>query len=310
MTGRRPLRVLLTGAGGQVGTALAALGAADFDVHGLDRRALDIADADAVARRLDAAAPDMVVNCAAYTAVDRAEDEPQRAFRANAEAVGLLGRRCAERGIGIVHLSTDYVFDGAKTAPYAEDDAPNPLGVYGASKLAGEQALRAAAPRHVILRVAWVFGTLGRSFVDAIVRNAAERDELRVVDDQIGAPSPAQEIARTLRGIALRVEDLNAWGTYHFSTAPALSWCAFAREIVAAGHACGLLRRCPAVRPITSGEWPAKAARPLNSRLDAGKLQAAFGLAPPPWRDALARYLATLARGAAATPAAGSPRRG
>ena len=298
------MRILLTGAGGQVGTALAALGDADFKVRGCDRRALDIASADAVARQLDAAMPDMVVNCAAYTAVDRAEDEPQHAFRANAEAVGLLGRCCAERGIGIVHVSTDYVFDGSKLTPYAEDDAPNPLGVYGASKLAGEDALRDAAPQHVILRVAWVFGTLGRSFVDAILRHAAERDALRVVDDQIGAPSPAQEIARALRSIALRAGELDAWGTYHFSTAPALSWCAFAREIVAAGHACGLLRRQPEVHPIASSEWPAKAARPLNSRLDAAKLEAVFGLAPPPWRDALEGYVRTLARGAAAASSA------
>ena len=291
------MKVLLTGAAGQVGCEIAKLGDSAFKVHGFDRAALDVADPAQVAQRLDEVAPALVVNCAAYTAVDRAEDEPEAAHRANAEAPGVLGAACRARGIGVVHLSTDYVFDGAKPSAYHEEDLARPLGVYGATKLAGEEALRAANPRHIVLRVSWVFGRLGRSFVDTILRLARERPELAVVDDQVGAPSPAMTIAEAVRTIALAVAGReDAWGTYHFSTTPALSWCAFARAIVAAGTETGLLESAPAIRAITSDEWPAKAPRPRNSRLDACRLQAVFGIAPTPWQGALRDYIAALAR--------------
>ena len=289
------MKALVAGAGGQVGVEMTRLDAPDFRVSGLDRAALDIADAAQVARALDLHAPDIVINCAAYTAVDRAEDDSAQAFAVNAEAVGRLGACCAARGVGIVHFSTDYVFDGEKTGAYAEDDAPRPLGVYGASKLAGEEALREAAPRHVILRVSWVFGRLRRSFVDTILRLAREREELTVVDDQVGAPSPASAIAETVRRMAfplLERDDL--WGTYHFSTTPAVSWCGFAREIVREAVAAGRLPAAPPVRPIGADEWPSRAARPRNSRLDASRLRRSFGIDPPGWRPALREYLESL----------------
>lgn len=290
------MKVLVTGAAGQVGSEVAKLRTGTFDVQAFDRAALDISNPEDVARRLDEAMPDVLVNCAAYTAVDKAEDEPALARRANVDAPAALGRACAARGVAIVHLSTDYVFDGAKDGAYSEDDVANPLGVYGATKLAGEEALRTVAPRHVILRVSWVFGRLGRSFVDTILRLASEREELSVVDDQIGSPSPAVAIAKTIRTIvqALATRE-DPWGTYHFSTMPALSWCAFARAIVVAATEAGLLERSPTIRAIATEDWPAKAARPRNSRLDASKLAATFGIEPPRWEGALRDYIRTLA---------------
>lgn len=289
------MRILLTGADGQVGSEVALLADEAFDVRAYSRRALDITSAASIDRRFDEAMPDMVVNCAAYTAVDRAEDEAKLAHAVNAHALGLLGRACADRGIGIIHLSTDYVFDGRKPTPYVEDDPPNPLGVYGASKLAGEEQLRAATDRHIILRVSWVFGRLGRSFVDTILRLARTRETLTVVDDQIGAPSPAAAIADAVRRIAAAVCATEMhWGTYHFSTTPPLSWCAFARRIVAAGVEAGLLEKAPEIQPITTADWPAKAARPLNSRLDSTKLARTFGYEPQPWEGHLLEYIRTL----------------
>jgi len=196
------MKVLITGSQGQVGSEVARLSDNQFRATAFDRRSLDITNGNQVRRRLDAVRPDFVVNCAAYTAVDRAEDEPELAHAVNAEAVHLLGTACAERGISVIHLSTDYVFDGRKSDPYVEEDSPNPLGTYGASKLSGEELLRAVHDRHVILRVSWVFGRLGRSFVDTILRLARERDELTVVDDQVGAPAPATAIAHAVRQIA------------------------------------------------------------------------------------------------------------
>ena len=229
------MKVLVTGSQGQVGSEMAKLGDADFRVSAFDRLGLDITNRDQIERRLDETDPDLVVNCAAYTAVDRAEDEPALAHLVNADAVGRLGDACAGRGIGTIHLSTDYVFDGCEDGPYLENDAPNPLGVYGASKLVGENHLRDATERHIILRVSWVFGRLGRSFVDTMLRLGHERDELTVVDDQIGAPSPATVIAQAIQRIAETLSSRDdAWGTYHFSTTPAVSWYAFARCIVAA----------------------------------------------------------------------------
>jgi len=285
-------RILVTGADGQVGTEMVRLADAEFRVVGLTRGDLDIAERDAITRCLDDHEPDLLVNCAAYTAVDQAEDEPDLAYRVNADAVGWLGEACDSRGVGVIHFSTDYVFDGTKHEAYVEDDIPNPLNVYGASKLEGEDRLRAATDRHLILRVSWVFGRIGRSFVDTILRLARERTELRVVDDQVGAPSPADAIAATVRSIAERREDLeDAWGTYHFSTVPAVSWCGFAREIVVMAMDAGILAALPRVRGIATNEWPSKAPRPPSSRLCAAKLRTFLGVAPPVWRASLEQYL-------------------
>ena len=286
------MKILVTGANGQVGTELVRLTDAEFQVAGLTRGDLDITDRDAIARRLDEYEPDFVVNCAAYTAVDRAEDEPDLAHRVNADAVGWLGEACDARRVGVIHFSTDYVFDGTKDGPYTEDDPPNPLNVYGVSKLWGENGLRAATDRHLILRVSWVFGRIGRSFVDTILRLAREQDELTVVDDQVGAPAPADVLAATVRSIAEHAGGLeDAWGTYHFSTVPVVSWCGFAREIVATARTRGILAALPRVRGITTDEWPSKARRPLNSRLCGARLTASLGVAPSTWRASLRGYL-------------------
>ena len=291
------MKILVTGADGQVGTEMVRLADDEFQVAGLTRGDLDITDRDAIARRLDEYEPDFLVNCAAYTAVDRAEDEPDLAYRVNADAVGWLGEACDTRGVGVIHFSTDYVFDGTKDGPYIEEDTPNPLNVYGASKLEGEDRLRAATDRHLILRVSWVFGRIGRSFVDTILRLARERDELTVVDDQIGAPSPADTIAAAVRSIAEHPRGLeDAWGTYHFSTVPVVSWCGFAREIVATARAQGILAALPRVRGITTEEWPSKARRPLNSRLCGARLTASFGITPATWRANLRGYLDEVGR--------------
>ena len=287
--------ILVTGSQGQVGSEIVRLASDGFEVHAFDRQALDITDRAAINRRLDEVEPDIVVNCAAYTAVDRAEDEADLALAVNAHGVRLLGDSCRERGVGVLHLSTDYVFDGCKRDPYLEDDPANPLGVYGASKLAGEELLRAANHRHIILRVSWVFGRLGRSFVDTILRLAQEREVLSVVDDQVGAPSPAPAIARAVRTIAqTAVRSQTDWGTYHFTSTPALSWCAFAREIVSVGTACGVLPSAPRVTPISSDDWPSKVERPRNSRLDGSKTAAAFAYAPESWRTHLQDYVQSL----------------
>ncbi|MDE0421136.1 MAG: dTDP-4-dehydrorhamnose reductase [Gammaproteobacteria bacterium] len=285
------MRILVTGADGQVGTELVRLADDGLQVVGLTRCDLDITDRRAIAFRLDEHKPDLLVNCAAYTAVDRAEDEAALAYRVNADAVGWLGEACDDRGVGVVHFSTDYVFDGTKEGSYTEDDIPNPLNVYGASKLEGENRLREATNRHLILRVSWVFGRIGRSFVDTILRLARERGELTVVDDQIGAPSPADAIARTIRAIAEHPGLDDAWGTYHLSSTPTVSWCGFAREIVAMATGLGVLPTVPRVRGVATEHSSSRARRPLNSRLCGAKLTNALGIAPSTWRTGLREYL-------------------
>ena len=288
------MNILLTGAAGQVGSEVVQLHDDGFQVAAFGRDEVDIANAQDVERALDRTQPDLLVNCAAYTAVDRAEDERELAHRINAEAVALIGRLCAARNVGVLHLSTDYVFDGQKDGAYAEDDPPAPLGAYGETKRAGEAALRTANERHLILRLSWVFGRLGRSFVDTILRLARERTELTVVDDQVGSPSPAADIAAAIRTMALASQRKNVWGTYHFAARPMLSWCAFARRIVALGQELGVLSSAPTVRAIATSEWPTKATRPLNSQLDAAKLEAVFGIASKPWEPRLRDYLRLL----------------
>ncbi|MYE24929.1 MAG: dTDP-4-dehydrorhamnose reductase [Gammaproteobacteria bacterium] len=289
------MKVLVTGAAGQVGSELSRLGTKAFQPIGLSRDDLDITDAAAVARTVERIQPQAVVNCAAYTAVDRAENDEKTAHAVNVEAVANLAAACANFSAALVHLSTDYVFDGKSSAPYREDDPTGPLGVYGRTKELGERAVRAGAPRHIILRVSWVFGTLGTSFVDTMLRLARKRPELTVVDDQIGAPAPAKAVAETLRTICLGTanrEDL--WGTYHFSAEPTVSWCGFAGQIVKEAERLGLIEQAPEVRAIPTTEYPTPAMRPLNSRLNATHLARTFGIQPPDWRPHLRAYLKSL----------------
>ncbi|MEP7043243.1 MAG: dTDP-4-dehydrorhamnose reductase [Dokdonella sp.] len=307
------MRILLTGATGQVGfellAALAPLGeviAATRDGRLADTGACvraDLADAGSLAAALDAASADLVVNAAAYTAVDRAEDEPELADRINHRAVGEIGAWAARNGACVVHYSTDYVFDGTGTHPYREDDATAPLGVYGRSKLAGEQALQASGAAHLVLRTAWVYAGRGTNFLRTMLRLAGEREELRVVADQVGAPTPARWIAEATAAVLLHWCDGDASmrrsldGIYHLVAAGRASWFDFAGAIMQEAHACGLLARMPRVLPIATADYPTRALRPACALLDCGKLGRAFGLQLPEWQDGLREVLRSLPAG-------------
>ena len=282
------MNILLTGKNGQVGWELARtllpLGHVTACGHG----ELELADAAAVRRKLDEVRPDVIVNAAAYTAVDKAESEPELAEAVNAAAPALLAQEAARRGALLIHYSTDYVYDGAKAAPYVETDPTGPLGAYGRSKLAGEEGIRAAGCDHLIFRTSWVYSARGANFLRTILRVAAEREELRVVADQIGAPTWARLIAEaTAHALRQAMQERSggkfASGVFHLAAAGETSWHGFASAIVAGRG--GL--RVKAVTPITTAEYPLPAPRPANSRLDTGAFRARFGLALPDWRDCL-----------------------
>ena len=293
------MKLLVLGGNGQVGhellRALASLGDVVATTRSgalPDGRACERADFDAPATLpglIERIAPDIVVNAAAYTAVDKAETDIEAAFRANAEAPGILARTSAARGIPFVHYSTDYVFDGQGTRPYREDDPVAPLGVYGASKRAGEQAVIDAGGRHLIFRTAWVYGSHGHNFMRTMLRLGADRDRLRVVADQIGTPTPAALIADVTAGILAQSND--ASGIWHLTATGATSWHGFAEAIFADAHARGLLARVPEVEPIATADYPTPARRPAYSCLDTTRLRADFGVALPDWRAALGGVL-------------------
>lgn len=290
-----PHRVLVTAAHGQLGSDILRRAAhfPQLRVIGMDRAALDIADAASVAGAFAAVRPALVVNAAAYTAVDRAEAERDAAFAVNAQGVRNLAVACRERGVPLLHVSTDYVFDGSKAVPWLPGDAPGPLGVYGASKLAGEEALREALPQHVILRTSWVFGEQGNNFVRTMLRLGRERDSLRVVADQHGGPTWSGHLADALLQLAARHCGQGGlpWGTGHYCGQPYTSWHGFAQVIFAEAVAAGLLPRAPRVDAIASHEYPTPARRPHNSRLDMTETCARWQLPAPDWREGLRHVL-------------------
>jgi dTDP-4-dehydrorhamnose reductase len=282
------MKILVFGAGGQIGREVCrAAWPPRYAILPLDRKAVDITKSAAVSAMLDRETPDLAINLAAFTAVDRAESEPEAAWAVNCAGAAHIAAACDESATPLIHLSTDYVFDGRKTEPYREEDAVGPLGVYGRSKEAGERAVRAAATRHVILRTAWVFGAYGANFVKTMLRLAAQRPVLRVVADQRGCPTAATDIAAALMVIAEYIEKSEAkWGTYHFVGAGAASWHGFAEAIF---HlAAPQLAARPQVEPISTDQYPTPARRPMNSVLDCRKIAEAFGIRPPPWRAGLA----------------------
>ncbi|MGN7725931.1 dTDP-4-dehydrorhamnose reductase [Luteimonas sp. 22616] len=297
------MRILLLGGNGQVGTelrrSLASLGKVVVATrNGLlaDGSACEIADFDrpeGLPALVDRVAPDVVVNAAAYTAVDRAETEPEAALRANAMAPAAIAAACASRDALLVHYSTDYVFDGTSTQPYREEDPTSPLGVYGASKLAGEVAIRDSGARHMIFRTSWVYAAHGRNFLLTMLRLAAERDELRVVADQVGSPTSAAHIADATA--AILAQHARSGGLWHLTCTGQTSWHGFAEAIMAGAVERGLLDKAPRVLPISTSDYPTPAARPAFSVLDNGRLQSDFGLHGPDWRDALTQVLDTLA---------------
>ena len=283
------MKILLTGSKGQVGSALVPALAPLGEVSAFDRQALDLLDLQSIKNTVARVKPDIIVNAAAYTAVDRAEREQDMAFAVNARAVENLAREAKSMDALLVHFSTDYVFDGEKPAPYVETDAPNPLGVYGQSKLDGERAIAASGCRHFIFRTSWVYGPAGRNFVHAIVAAAKTKPELRVVDDQRGAPTSSQAIAGAVAHVLARVDvSKTPGGLYHLSAAGATTWHGFAAEIL---QAKGLSIPLVAIR---SDEYPVAAKRPKNSLLDNSKIRAAFGVAMPDWRQSLAAVLAAI----------------
>jgi dTDP-4-dehydrorhamnose reductase len=286
------MTVLITGANGQVGFELVRR-AGELRVVGLNRAALDITDQGAVLRAIDTYSASVLINAAAYTAVDRAELEPERAFAVNRDGVVALARACRDARIPMMHLSTDYIFDGSDIAPYRVDAAASPLGVYGRSKWDGEEAIRTTLASHLILRVAWVFGVHGTNFVRTVLRLARERKELRVVADQRGAPTPASAIAETLLALSRRFlsgEHL-PWGTWHYVGQPAVSWHVFAQVIIDEAFDLGLIESKPLVSAIATIDYPTPARRPANSVLDISSSCEVLGLAPPDWRSGLREIL-------------------
>ena len=283
------MRLLVFGHTGQVARELARACPADWQMQTLNRTDADLSDPEACARMVQASTADVVINAAAYTAVDRAETEPELAQVINAEAPAAMAKAAADRGVPLIHLSTDYVFDGSGATARVPDAAVGPLGAYGRSKLAGEIAVRTAGGVSAILRTSWVFSAHGGNFVKTMLRLGAARDEISVVADQIGGPTPASAIAEAVLTIARRLHEGSApGGTWHFSGAPDVSWADFARAILAqAGLAC-------TVRDIATSAYPTPARRPANSRLDSTSFAATFGVARPDWRVGLAQVVREL----------------
>jgi len=281
-------RILVTGRSGQVACSLAERNSGHELIFAA-RPHFDLADAGSIAATIDDVKPDVIISAAAYTAVDKAEEEPEIAMRINGEAPGLIGAAAARLGIPVLHLSTDYVFDGRLDRRYRPGDPVSPLGIYGQSKWAGEQALAASGAAHAIIRTAWVYSPFGANFVKTMLRLATDREEISVVSDQIGCPTSALDIA----GMLLRIVEswneepgLGLGQIYHFCGAGETSWAGFAREIFAQSES----RGGPAARvnDIATADYPTLAQRPANSRMDCSRLREVFGIVPLPWRDALA----------------------
>src|SRR5438067_5688830 len=285
------MKLLVLGSAGQIGHELCRFAwPADYRVAGFDRAEVDVTDQDAVTAAVNRERPGIVINAAAYTAVDRAESEPDAAWAGNCAGAGYLAAACHANGIPLIHISTDYVFDGRKKGPYREDDPVNPLGVYGRSKEAGDRAVRQALAEHVILRTAWVYSAHGHNFVRTMLRLASERPVLRVVADQIGSPTSGADAARAIAAIVQRIAaGDDHWGTYNFASAGAVSWHGFAQAIF--DLAAPWRGPPPTVEAITTADYPTPACRPANSVLDCGRIAEVFGIAPRLWRDALAEVI-------------------
>jgi dTDP-4-dehydrorhamnose reductase len=290
------MRLLVAGASGQLAHALVerSRGRAGLVVSAIGRPELDLLDRASIARAVASTRPDVVINAAAYTAVDKAESDAAAAFALNRDAAGALAAAAADAGRSIVHVSTDYVFDGRKESAYTEEDATNPMGVYGRSKLEGETAVAAANPRHVILRTAWLYSAHGHNFLKTMLRLARERPELRVVADQRGNPTFVPHLADAILAIAAQIGGgQQPWGIYHATAGGETTWHGFASAIIAAAGPLGV-PQVP-VLPITTAEYPLPARRPANSCLDCGKLERVFGLRLPPWQQGLTECIAALA---------------
>ena len=287
------MRLLVTGANGQVGWELRQSLAPLGEVIALDRAACDLARPAEAARILREATPDIIVNAAAYTAVDRAEQEEELATLINGTAVGEIAQAARQLGALLIHYSTDYVFDGRKDAPYAEDDVPHPISAYGRSKLAGERAIAQCGGRYLIVRTSWIYAARGHNFLKTVLRLARERDELRIVDDQIGAPTWARDLAAATAAMTRQArqeiarDDFES-GLFHVTGSGATSWFVFAQAVVKQAEQYGLLARKSKIVPIASSEYPVAATRPKNSRLSGARARHRFQIALPEWEQSLA----------------------
>ncbi len=290
--GTAPLKILISGKTGQVALELQKHLGGLGELIVLGRNDLDLSKPEQIRAQVRAHRPDLIINAAAHTAVDLAESEPELAFAINGVAPGVFAEEAAALGIPLIHYSTDYVFDGNKPAPYTEDDTPNPLGVYGKSKLAGERAIAATGAEHLILRTSWVYSTHGKNFLLTMQRLLQERPELRVVADQIGAPTWAGTIARSTRLLIERWQaaEAGAWGVYHLTAQGETSWFGFTQAI--AEHLSAQGKPCATLEPIPASAYPTPAARPQNSRLDCSRLEREWQVAQPTWQNALRECLA------------------
>lgn len=290
------MKIAVTGNAGQVASSLIAATASlrDIDVVAVGRPELNLLDASTIHTALQNAKPDIIVSAAAYTAVDQAEDEPDVAFAVNAEGAGAVASAAAELGVPIIHLSTDYVFDGEATVPYTEDMVPAPRSVYGHSKLAGEHAVALANPDHLILRTAWVFSPYGKNFLKTMLRLAEGRDEIGVVSDQWGNPTSANDIAHAVLHAARAIHGnaFNSWGVFHLAGAGDINWSGFARHILAVSQRCG--GPFARINDIATAAYPTKARRPANSRLSSEKFTQAFSWPMPHWQTSTERVVAQL----------------
>ncbi|MCQ2995005.1 dTDP-4-dehydrorhamnose reductase [Pseudomonas syringae] len=288
----KPLRIVIIGQNGQVSQALQKTLAGLGELIVLGRDKLDLSDQMADFDQTQDLKPDLIINAAAYTAVDQAETDQKTALAVNAIAVGMLADQAKELGIPLIHYSTDYVFDGSKTTPWTEQDKPAPLGVYGASKWAGEQAIEYVGGQYLILRTSWVYSNTGRNFLLTMQRLLQERDSLNVVSDQVGAPTWAGTIAQSTRQLIEHWRDgkPGAWGTYHLTASGETSWFGFTQAIAEQLSVQG--KKCAALEAIPSSAYPTPAARPLNSRLDCSLLEREWGVRQPDWHSALLECLA------------------
>lgn len=284
------MKVMIVGSGGQVGQELVKRAPSGWDILATDRSQLDLTDVQQVSRLVTSFRPNVIINAAAYTAVDKAESESALAFAINRDGPLYLARAAKTCGAKIIHISTDYVFSGDKTGVYHESDATAPTGVYGQSKLDGELAIARECPEHIILRTSWVFGEYGHNFVKTMIRLARERDQLSVVGDQFGSPTYAGDIADVLLVIAGKVTQMpepRMWGTYHFSGTEYVCWADFAVAIIDSAHKINLITKKPVIHAIATSQYPTPAKRPANSKLDCSKIQNVFAVKLSDWRAAL-----------------------
>ncbi len=282
------MKLLVTAAQGQVGHALTTQKKdSTIEIISLPRQQLDITDPISLQSAIEQVKPDVLVNAAAYTAVDKAESDTAAAYRVNETGAENLARACKQIGISLIHISTDYVYSGEKVQPYTEDDATGPLNVYGASKLAGDRAIAAILEEHIILRTSWVFGLHGNNFVKTMLRLGKERDELRIIDDQRGGPTAAEDIAITILTLCQAIQSRKAaWGLYHYSGQPTTSWFGFATAIFNRAKAMGFDLGV-SVKPIPSTDYPTPATRPKSTILDCSKLKNRYNIDQPDWRERL-----------------------